>query len=147
MIFTGLHNQTVLFEIAGYQFPDIPYDEWDSNWLMIHLNVTSSLGSWEVTDPSMLTWEIKSLARWFKDISEDPVRVDPQKVFTEPNISFELLPGITSPRHFRIHFNLESKPVNAKKDTGYFVECPGDAETLKRYSDELMEELSRFPRR
>jgi hypothetical protein len=44
--------------IIGYEFPDIKDDYYDSNWLMIQIDVISSEITWRATFPSIITFEV-----------------------------------------------------------------------------------------
>lgn len=59
MIFHGITNQTLDLKITKYQFPKITNCEYDSNWLLIYLNVKSDLGNWQTVDPSLLVGDVK----------------------------------------------------------------------------------------
>ena len=58
-------------EIVSYQFPHIRDDEYDSNWLNIKIKVKELQKPWEVTDPVLLTFEVKQLAEWLEGILEN----------------------------------------------------------------------------
>jgi|SRR6185369_3756856 len=74
-------------DIVGYQFPDIHNKYWDSNWLNIRVSGINSLGSWSVEDPSLLTFEVESLASWLEKLILDKVS-QPREDFLEPNLKF-----------------------------------------------------------
>ena len=58
------HGHAFELNIQGYQFPGITNDYWDSNWLLIEINVSHPRGSWVKVDPSMNTFEVARLADW-----------------------------------------------------------------------------------
>ncbi|WP_420878293.1 WapI family immunity protein [Sphingobium yanoikuyae] len=49
-IFEGPTGELRL-EVEGYQFPDVPNDEWDSNWLVITGDAVLDGRSWRFRDP------------------------------------------------------------------------------------------------
>jgi hypothetical protein len=64
MTFQGIDNQTVELRVTNYQFPDISFDQYDSNWLNVYLKVESKLGNWQTIDPALLTWEVEEIIDW-----------------------------------------------------------------------------------
>lgn len=64
-------KQKVELKIQNYQFPNTLDRDYDGNWLNIYLKVESKVGHWEVTDPSLLTWDIVELINWFRDIANN----------------------------------------------------------------------------
>jgi len=104
MIFHCKNGQFVELKITGYQFPEILDDDWDSNWLMVYINVKSTKKNWNTTDPAITTFELRSLIKWFKSISENKIVKYKEMNFTEPNISFILLNGFDSDKS-RIKIN------------------------------------------
>lgn len=75
--------------IAGYQFDDTgqklsPFDGF--NWLMVKGKIVRPEKSWTFLDPCLTTTELRTLAHWFKKISESPA---PRVIsFMEPNLRF-----------------------------------------------------------
>ena len=65
MIIAGINNQMVELKVASYQYPEIKDGDWDSNWLNIYLSVKSELGNWQTVDPSLTTWDVHRLIKWF----------------------------------------------------------------------------------
>jgi hypothetical protein len=63
MVFKGIENQTVEFKIRNYEFPENTTCDYDSNWLLIHLNINSNCGKWETVDPALLTEEVKEVIK------------------------------------------------------------------------------------
>ncbi len=44
--------------VAGYQFPNLENEPYDSDWLNIHVSVTHPRGAWSKTDACILTFEL-----------------------------------------------------------------------------------------
>ena len=147
MIFYGVDNQIVDFQITNYEFPKITNDEYDDNWLLIYLKVKSKLGNWQTIDPSLLTSEVKELIDWFNALVQNKHPKYVNLSFIEPNLSFELLENVSDNSKFKIKFNLESKPKSAKEDEEYYVDCIADKQELKRIVEELEKELAKYPPR
>lgn len=148
MIFTGIENQTVELKIINYQYPEINDDNWDDNWLNIYLNVKCKVGHWQTVDPSLTTWEVQELINWFDKLSKNSRSKYTNMLFTEPNLSFELLNDYKADsKTFRIKFNLEPRPQSASDDKEYFVDFVADNNELKRISMALKSELNKYPER
>jgi len=147
MIFYGIDNQIVDFRITNYQFPKTIDDEYDSNWLLIYLKVESKVGNWQTIDPSLLTREVEELIDWFNVLLYNKEPKDVILNFIEPNLSFELLENANELTKFRIKFDLESRPISAKDDKEYFVDCLADKQELERIINGLNKELEKYPKR
>jgi hypothetical protein len=61
MILKTIDGSEFELQIAGYQFPEIQDDEWDSNWLMIRVMFYSETHKWEAVDPCLDTYEANDL--------------------------------------------------------------------------------------
>ncbi|CAN5877238.1 hypothetical protein BH24DEI2_BH24DEI2_01590 [soil metagenome] len=100
-------NTSLELTVAGYEFPNLENEPYDSDWLYITIRVTHPRGSWTSTDPSLLTDEVAPLADWLEAIA-DVRTVESETGFIEPNLSFVLLEGDV--RKVRVYFELESRP-------------------------------------
>jgi hypothetical protein len=148
MIFTGIDNQTVELKITNYQFPEITDGDWDSNWLNVYLNVKSNVGNWQTIDPSLTTWDVQRLIKWFDNLSNNLEPDYTDICFLEPNLSFELMNSYDSEtKTIRAKFDLESRPKSAIDDKEYFVDFIADNNELKRIGAELKKELEKYPER
>jgi len=146
MIINGVNNQTVEFKIINYQFPASRDKEYDGNWLTIYLNVNSHFGNWQVTDPSLLTWEIEELIGWFRILSINTKPEYTYQEFIEPNLSFHLLNNFNdSVKQIKISFDLESRPKSAEVDKEYFVIFEANNNDLKGIANDLEKELKKYP--
>jgi hypothetical protein len=148
MIIEGTNNQSVEIKIINYQFPDIAYNIYDSNWLNIYLNVKSNLGNWQTIDPSLLTKEVQDLIFWFENLArnEKPKWLDQE--FTEPNLAFYLLNSHKSAiKKIKIVFSLESRPNPADDSKEYFVEFHASNSKLIEIANEFRYELAKYPER
>ncbi|MDR0443872.1 MAG: hypothetical protein LBH44_10740 [Treponema sp.] len=146
MKFDCINNQFVELKIIGYQFPEILDDEWDSNWLNVYINVKSIKKYWNVTDPAITTFELRSLIYWLKNISENKIIKNRNMNFTEPNISFQLMNEFGSDiKRIKINFRMEFSPL--KKGTECDIELTANNTQLKNYAEKLEYELSEYPER
>lgn len=77
-------------EIIGYQFPSILDSYWDSNWLNVRINVSTSTGSWSCVAPCLLTFEVDELASWLDKLIVDKASTAVIS-FTEPSPQFRFI--------------------------------------------------------
>jgi hypothetical protein len=136
-------------EIEGYQFPDLETEIWDSNWLIIQINVSHPNGNWSATDACLLTYEIASLANWFEQISNgknDKLELG----FLEPALHFKLIEsnGVAN-RALYVFFDMVLRPSWAKSLNyrDVWVKFPLAEINLMKASMQLREQLSQFPQR
>jgi len=141
-------NTEFELEIAGYQFPDLESEPYDSDWLNITIRVKHPRGSWTTTDPSLLTEEVKDLIHWLEDIA-DGKNVNPDEYFTEPNLHFQLPDN--NANKLRVYFELECRPSWAKStfkdDDELWVEFSVTPEILRNAAESLRSQLQKFPTR
>jgi hypothetical protein len=147
MRFECINDQFVEFSILGYQFPEITDgDEWTRNWLLVHINVKSNEKQWDKTDPAITTFELKELIDWLINISENKIEEYELLMFTEPNISFELINNIESnKKNIKIHLAAEFKPIIDGQN--YCIEFIATNDQLKNYVKELEIESKNYPER
>ncbi|MDR1220242.1 MAG: hypothetical protein LBK73_11640 [Treponema sp.] len=146
MKFECINNQFIELSVIGYQFSKIT-DEWNSNWLLVHINVKSNEKHWNKTDPAITTFELKWLIDWFKNISENKIEKYKRMDFTEPNISFELLNDFESNiKQIKINFMAEFNPIS-DVGTEYSIELNATNKQLKKYAEDLEIELNKYPER
>jgi hypothetical protein len=128
--------------VAGYQFPGIANDEWDSNWLIVTGDAVLDGRSWSFRDPCLTTFEMRRLAEWLDQVVAG--RADQASCgFTEPNLDFEQV----SREAIRIGFSLEALPpwVNHESDFGEIgFSIPIDSQ-LEAAANNLRTLLARFP--
>ena len=146
MIFKGTDNQTLEFRITNYEFPNVTDCEYDSNWLLIYLNVNSKSGKWKTVNPSLLVFEVKDIIDWFADLSLNKTEKK-NLTFIEPNLEFDLIKENSNFKTVRIKFDLESRPENADGDKDYYIDFDMNNSELKNVAEELKLELKPFPNR
>lgn len=145
MIFHGINNQIVELKITNYQFPKITNCEYDSNWLLIYLNVKSDCGNWQTVDPSLLVGDVIEIIEWFEKISQNKTPKYECLDFIEPNLAFELIKAGMDFKTVRIKFDLESRPKSADDKKDYFVDCKMDNSQLQKVIEGLKKELKPYP--
>jgi hypothetical protein len=133
--------------ILKYEFPEEESAQYDSNWLMIEISVNHPKGEWQSSDPSLLTYEAKAIADWLEKIAANEI-AEKTLSFIEPNLSFELQ---DDKKHFRIYFELESRPSWAASDAAgekdLWLEIEIDGENLLEAAEDLRRQLNKFPQR
>lgn len=137
-------------EIADYEFPEQETGEYDSNWLMIRIDVNHPNGNWSVTNPCLLVSEIKYLADWLDSILEG--KEAKQGIgFIEPSLEFDLtISNEPLNKNLRVTFHMELRPpwVEQRYDDGKaWVEFPLAEIDLGKASAQLREQLKMFPQR
>jgi len=145
----GKNGSSIELSVVGYQFPELENEEYDSNWLNVHISVTHPKGSWASSDPSLLTYELRELGLWLEAISEKPN--EPSELsFVEPNLSLRYLtsePG----RVLRVYFELESRPNWAETDGAgmedLWIDVPFDNEAFHDAADAIADDCKRYSQR
>ena len=137
-------------KLRGYQFPDIVDKQYDSDWLMVEINVRHPFGEWSAVDPSLLTSEIESLIHWFEKIDTG----DYSKAhlwFIEPCLEFHVIESEEHPNSIKVVFSHEYRPPWGSKEfvekEEHHLEFPLTDVDLKEVIASLQEELARFPTR
>jgi len=133
-------------KIVGYQFPDIHKGTYDSNWLVIKVNVIhATVGSWSFQDPCMLTFEVAELVDWLEKCSQNSIPSN--LIFFEPNIRFYLINKNT----LRVYFYAEALPplvpLESTGEQDFYCDFPISEAILVEASKQLREQLMKFPRR
>ena len=136
-------------EIVRYEFPDITDKYWDSNWLRIRLSGRSSLGSWSIEDPCLLTFEIDNLAKWLENLISDKISL-PYNSFTEPSPQFRVIKHNTGKFLFRVDlgyiFRKKMPEIFGEKKTIHLY-FPFQEIDLSYQAHLLREQLKNYPQR
>lgn len=132
--------------IAGYQFPHLATEPYDSNWLDITIEVDGAQGRWSHTDPALLTYEAAKLAAWLESIPSGSSQ--PACTFFEPCLVFKLIEE--SVNHARISITLKHEflPPWVPQDEGSMtiIFALSDA-NLRAAAADLRAQLARYPQR
>jgi hypothetical protein len=143
-------GSSVELRILGYEFPDVKAEEYDSNWLLIEIDVTHPKGHWVSRDPCLLTYEVARLADWLADISRGK-DVNAIQRFIEPNLEFRLISPNPAQRFLRIYFELECRPDWAPGKQGLMRDLWLDFRVselnLKEAIKSLRQQLAEYPQR
>ena len=144
-----LKNKDVEFNlmVEGYEFPHIKNTAYDSNWLNVAVKVKHPRGSWSHTDACLLTWELKALAEWLKNLAKgEPAASEID--FLEPELWFEVTKG-----KLKVHLDYEMRPPwlpPAETESASNSVCltfETEPEALKEAVNSLQYFSKRFPTR
>ena len=141
-------RQRLELAIVGYESPDVEGDQYDSNWLMLHVEARDGETAWSAEDPALLTWEVERLAKWFTRLAQGRFE-HPWCGFVEPSLEFRADPAENSQVRLRVYFELELRPpgrsasVVGRRDI--YLEFVLTADQLRTAARQLREELSRYP--
>jgi hypothetical protein len=76
--------------IEGYQFDNAVDDEYDANWLIIRIDITTPQRVWHGVEPSALTWDMQELIKWLEAIGNGDAPESNHYSPTDRDFSFEL---------------------------------------------------------
>lgn len=137
-------------EVVGYRYPELPDVEYDSNWLCMSMSATLPEGSWSVTDPFLLTYEVAKLADWLDAIATHSETQD-EMGFVEPNISFEVVRRAMGQSCLRVYFRAECEPpwavTNETGGADIVAEFALAEIDLRLAAESLRTQLSSYPQR
>ncbi len=138
-------------QILGYEYPEIVDSEYDSNWLMISLRGRAPGGSWQATDPCLLTWEVVELAAWLGALADPTAEAITDTLeFSEPTLSFELAGKPGEMVTLRVNFGLDVRPTWAPGHAARiesWIELQLTSYDLQTAATSLLSQLSKFPPR
>ena len=137
-------GESLLLWIAGYEFPDIENQPYDSNWLNVGIEVALSKGKWTAVFPCALTTEIEQLIKWFTAIGLGQNDAN-WFGFIEPNLGFDF--SGTFPGDLRIRFAAEYLPEWAGKANEASIHVYLDKPALLQIIDSFETMLAEFPTR
>lgn len=141
-------NGSFRLRIERYAYEGEHLNRWDANWMRIGLDAAAPQGSWQVSDPLLLSWEIEELAEWLEAVARS-LPAEPVLGFVEPNLRFELRERAGAARSVRIHFDLEAKPPWLKRsgDDECFIDFTLASAELLMAARSLRAQLGEWPMR
>jgi hypothetical protein len=119
----------IALNIIGYQYPNLENEPWDSDWLIVELNLNLPVGKWTRFEPCLTTFEVAGFIGWLEEVHNKfevfekwrSGRIQSQISFTEPNLEFQVHSN---------HFRFQQDP------NVYFRICLG-TEFLPPFKDQL----------
>jgi hypothetical protein len=133
------------FEVTGYEFPEIDDGDYDSNWLMVRLAVHSRVGSWTVTEPCLLTWELAELVEAAGKAAKGLMDRDMELRFIEPNLAFFLRPLDDEKLEMTVEFDAECLPPGWPEDRSCRLLGRFSRQALEDIRSGLERDLTRYP--
>jgi len=138
--------------VAGYEFPDVVEDPYDTNWLLIRLVLQSqhSAWRWQVEDAGALTWELEGCVHWLLKLSAEE-SVDRENYgFSEPDISFETIRNedgavVGLSVQLMDEFQPPTKVLVPRTNNIVSLRFHTPANTLRSFADQLAAELALYP--
>jgi hypothetical protein len=154
MLLKSLDGSEFEATIAGYEFPGIEHEKWDSNWLLVSMQVKSPRGEGTCVDPCLETWDVERLIKWLEALANDEA-VEPDIGFLEPNLAFEVIKSAKDAITLRVRFILERKawwkPTGGKRHRSSrwrdYVDLEVGREDVRLAAEAWRADLSRFPLR
>jgi hypothetical protein len=146
MKLTNLDGSFFSLDIVGYQFPDHQDDYWDSNWLMMQIQVQFSEHFWSVKDPCLTTFEIQKLIEWLHQLSNNVTDND-SLGFTEPYVQFEWTIDHNRARSLRVNYRQPPKRgIHSWEDT-ISIDFLSSQIPFAEIIEDLQNQLAKFPQR
>ena len=134
--------------LVGYQFLELQYVEYDSNWLNVKIEATNERGRWSAIDPALLTYEVAWLIDWLRAVSAGNYEEREQE-FLEPGVSFHLSPMEGEPHDLVIELAYDFKPPWATydRDEQQQLFFPLTSVDLISAAQSLENQLRQYPQR
>lgn len=137
-------------KVAGYQFPEITDDVYDSNWLLVDVAVTVGGRTRQARQPCLDTYELADLIDWTEALSAGE-ETEPELYFCEPNLRFDLQERAGDRVRLRVFFDMENQPKKAPASASSMPHLYADLECtpeeLRAWAEDLRAQLSQFPPR
>ena len=135
-------------DVVAYEFPEVKFDRFDSNWLLLNFRIKTPQGEWSATQPCMLTWELSDLATWFEDIAKrlpSATKFD----FMEPELSLEWTANKST---LRLYLDYGLRPqwkpyIGRDREEVFFLECMVTSASLLKTAKSLKLLAQKFPLR
>jgi hypothetical protein len=143
----GDENTEFEMKVAGYQFPHLQHEPYDSDWLNITVSVKHPRGAWSKTDACMLTFELAQLIDWLRWIADDRP-THSEESFMEPELRFEWFGGGRNVLRVNLDYSLRpawSPYHGPDKEEELFVEFAATPEDLRGAAALLRDDLKKFP--
>jgi len=146
MKLTSPDGSSLSLTIWGYQFPALEGEEYDSNWLLVRVDVKTPTASWSSTDPCLLTYEVAQLADWLEQLGTGR---PPERTigFIEPNLEFSVTEDKSAKEVLRTRLSLECRPPSVPRGGHAQIDFPLAEIDLKSAAADLLAQLRRYPPR
>lgn len=139
-------DSRIELDVHSYQFGNVARDGWDSEWLQVAGRAECPRGRWKFADPCLTTFELASLASWFREA----LQAAPSIGFTEPSLRFERIEEANCGL-LRVHLSQEVSPPWATEEErfgdGYALHFPLASINFNEAARAVEQLCKRFPER
>ena len=148
MILKTIDGSEFELQIAGYQFPEIQDEEWDSNWLLIRVLIHTETHTWEAIDPCMDTYEANNLCKWLNSLAEGQT-VQPELEFLEPELRFKAAEITDNSIEVEIQCRYNLAPLETSRTYNYeqVFQFSLDRQSIRQAAKDWCSEVQKFPTR
>lgn len=134
-------------KVAGYQFPNLENEPYDSDWLNIYMTANHPRGAWNKTDACLLTFELAHLIEWLNSTA-DELPENSKVHFMEPELSFEWFGS--GKNILRVYLDYGLRPQwspyhGPNEEEELFMEFHVTPEETKGAASSLSRDLEKFP--
>jgi hypothetical protein len=133
-------------DAVGYQYPDIQDDYWESNWLVIQIQLQLLEQSWSIKDPCLTTFELQILLDWLHRFSINAPGNN-SLGFTESYVQFEFIIDYNRGQSLRINYRLPPNGRNNSWKDNISIDFPLRRVPFNALVEDLQAQLTKFPQR
>ncbi len=147
----GKQGRYFELEVIGYQFPAGAQREglgkvdndWDANWLNVRIRVSDGREAWTRTDPAILTWELRSLARWLAVVASGGRPKPDTWTGLEPNLQLSITTQLSE---LMAYLDQEfRRPGSLPEEEPTAIELSPTPAEFAEFLHGLEQALARFP--
>ncbi len=137
MKLTNRAGSSFSLNIVGYQYPERQDDYWDSNWLVVQIDLQLCEKSWFVIDPGLTTFEVQLLIDWLNQLALN-ASGEKSLTFTEPYLQFDFITDQNKNHILRVNYRLPPKAGNNSwQDENICIDFPSGQIRLTDAAKEL----------
>ncbi len=120
-----------------------------TGWLRIHVSVRHPKATWRTAGAILLPDDLRALGEWLCKVSAGDM-TQRQISFTEPNLSFEILPTAGKPESLRLNLSYETAPPfmqGEERYEGFAIDFPLAEIDLQAAREAVLLQVKVFPER
>jgi len=140
-------DQKINIASMNYEFPGIKDIVYDGKWLMLDIEVFNREQYSRFNEPSMQTFELFSVYKWFKTLSENKYPCESFVAFLESNFFFKLQAKREGRVEFSVCLECFATPVICGVYEPYEVFFSYSLDDLKGLAKSIRAEYDKFPER
>lgn len=130
-------------EVLSYQYPECEED-WDKDWLVVHIKWTGSLAKIELIAPCLLAWELENLANELIAYHGSNTQEELRFEFVEFNLQMSFMTK-GSLGHYSINIDVYGEPARIAEH--FDVRAESDQSELLAFAQSLRSISRSFPKR